>query len=36
MTCDENGKEYEDNGERAIFYAVVCWKLSRNCAGVRT
>ncbi len=21
MTCDENGKEYEDNGERAIFYA---------------
>ena len=20
MTCDENGKEYEDNGERAIFY----------------
>ncbi len=21
MTCDEDGKEYEDNGERAIFYA---------------
>lgn len=21
MTCDESGKEYEDNGERAIFYA---------------
>lgn len=21
MTCDENGTEYEDNGERAIFYA---------------
>ena len=21
MTCDEEGKEYEDNGERAIFYA---------------
>lgn len=21
MTVDENGKEYEDNGERAIFYA---------------
>ncbi|WP_303916322.1 glycogen/starch synthase [Bacteroides mediterraneensis] len=21
MTCDENGNDYEDNGERAIFYA---------------
>lgn len=21
MTCDENGEEYEDNGERAIFFA---------------
>ena len=21
MICDENGEEYEDNGERAIFYA---------------
>ena len=21
MTTDEEGKEYEDNGERAIFYA---------------
>ena len=35
MTTDEEGKEYEDNGERAIFYAEAYWKPLKNFAGVR-
>lgn len=35
MTTDEEGKEYEDNGERAIFMPEAYWKPLKNFAGVR-
>lgn len=36
MVADENGVEYKDNDERAIFMHAAYWKRLRNYAGVRT
>lgn len=33
MEADENGVEYADNGERAIFYARGVLETVKNCAG---
>lgn len=36
MGADENGKEYEDNGERAIFYARGVLETVKNSVGSQT